>query len=266
MKPRISVHVPVARIDQFLIDTFRSIQNQTFKDYEVILVVDENNLKKLKVLIDSEFTFAYRIIPTKLSGVAFAANLAIANTDSEFIARWDSDDLCDPIRLEAQVKEFDGDLALGVLGTKVKIVDEYGVENPFHSYPFYQDNASIRRALKYRTPILHSSMMIRSELMFVNKGYLYGHTSEDSELLMRIARDKSVVFRNLDSVTTYYRRHQSQLSNKSYIKTHFYERASFLFGEFLRTFDPIYIVAILANHPLARNIRHYRRLIAERLS
>ena len=166
--------------------------------------------------------------------------------------------------MAAQVKEFENDPNLGVLGTRVKIVDEFGVENPFHSYPFYEDNAEIRRTLKYRTPILHSSMMIKSELMFKNKGYLYGHTSEDSELLMRIARDKNVLFKNLDNVTTYYRRHQSQLSNKSYIKIHFYERASFLFGEFLRTFNPIYIVAILANHPIARNLRHYRRLIAEK--
>ncbi len=256
--------MPVARLDHFLVDTLHSIQDQTFKDFEVIFVIDEKDAEKLKVLIDEECTFSYKIIATKLGGVAFAANLAIANTDSELIARWDSDDLCDPIRLEAQVKEFDQDLALGVLGTRVKIVDEYGVENLHHPYPFYQDNATIRKTLKYRTPILHSSMMIKSELMFRNKGYLYGHTSEDSELLMRVARDQSIVFRNLDNVTTYYRRHQSQLSNKSYIKTHFYERASFLFGEFLRTFNPIYVVAILANHPIARNIRHYRRVLAER--
>jgi hypothetical protein len=132
----------------------------------------------------------------------------------------------------------------------------------FQKFKFYDTNESIRNALKYRQPLLHSSLIFRSDVLYRNKGYLYGHTSEDHELFIRIARDKSLRFKNIPDVTTYYRRHSAQLSDLSNQKNHFCEIAGFMFTEFLKTGNPFYIFGMIVNFPPLRRIRYgYRRML-----
>jgi len=177
------------------------------------------------------------------------------------IARWDSDDLCDPSRLARQVEEFEKDPALAVLGTRVVIVDENAKPNPFHEFKFYGDNASIRKVLKYRQPLLHSALMFRAKILFDARGYLYGHTSEDHEMFIRIARNPDAVFKNLPDVVTYYRRHSNQLSDVSHLHNHFVEISGFMWTEFLRTWNPSYLFGAAVNIPVLRRLRHWRRAL-----
>lgn len=259
----LSVVMPVARIDDFLSETLLSVESQTFKDFELILVCDSGLIDDLNGLLSQlPLSFEYKIIHTKLKGVAFAANLGIAASDSAYLARWDSDDLCDSNRFHRQISEFESNEALGIVGTKVEIVDEHGEKSKFQKFKLYTSNASIRRALKYRQPFLHSSLMFRSDIVFKNKGYLYGHTSEDHEMFIRIARDPNLQFKNLDDVTTYYRRHSAQLSDVANQKNHFCEIAGFMLTEFLRTGNPLYLVGMSVNFPPFRRLRYsYRRLL-----
>lgn len=256
----LSVVMPIARIDKYLSETLLSVASQTFKDFELIAVCDSNLIDELRLLFEGlSLDFNYKIIHTKLKGVAFAANLGVSESESTYLARWDSDDLCDPHRFERQIAEFDADKSLGVIGTKVVIVDEDGVPRDFQKFKLYRDDKSIRRALKYRQPLLHSSLMFRSEILFKNKGYLYGHTSEDHEMFIRIARDPDVGFKNLDDVKTYYRRHSAQLSDIGNQKRHFCEISGFMFTEFLMTLNPLYIVGMLVNFPPFRRLRYRYR-------
>lgn len=258
----LSVIMPVARLDEFLKLTLISVESQTFRNFELILVCHSSLTNDLEVLLKQlGLGFSYRIIHTKLNGVAFAANLGIAASDSPYLARWDSDDMCDPNRFERQIAEFELDKSLSVIGTRVEIVDENGVPNKFHNFKYYNNNESIRKALKFRQPLLHSSLMFRSEIIFKNKGYLYGHTSEDHEMFIRIARDPSVGFKNLGDVKTFYRRHSAQLSDIAYQKKHFCDISGFMFTEFLMTLNPLYILGMLVSFPPFRRFRHfYRRL------
>ncbi len=260
---KLSVVMPVGRIDQFLEKTILSIQDQTYRYFELIMVCDTTIRSELEQLIGSmPVNFSYRIIDTKLRGVAYAANLGIAAAHGEYIARWDSDDLCDQRRFERQIEELSKDSLLAVVGTKVEIINEDGVVNRFHKFKFYENDESIRRALKYRQPLLHSSLIFRSDVLYHNKGYLYGHTSEYHELFIRIARDNSLRFKNIPDITTYYRRHSAQLSDLSNQKNHFCEIAGFMFSEFLRTGNPLYIFGMIVNFPPLRRIRYsYRRFL-----
>jgi len=260
---KLSVVMPVGRVDQFLRETLLSIEGQTYRDFELIMVCDTVIRLELEQLMGQvRVTFPYRIINTRLPGVAFAANLGIAVANGEYIARWDSDDLCHPRRFERQIEELSKDLFLAVIGTKVEIINEIGVVSRFQKFKFYENDVSIRRALKYRQPLLHSSLIFRSEVLYSNKGYLYGHTSEDHELFIRIARDISLRFKNIPDITTYYRRHSAQLSDLSNQKKHFHEISGFMFSEFLRTGNLLYIFGIVVNLPFLRRIRYrYRRFL-----
>ncbi len=256
----LSVVMPVARIDKFLSETLLSVASQTFKDFELIAVCDSSLRDDLEAVLKRlPLGFSYRIIHTKLKGVAFAANLGISESQSTYLARWDSDDLCDPHRFERQIAEFESDKYLSVIGTRVVIINEDGLPSEFQNFKFYGNNKSIRHALKYRQPLLHSSLMFRSEILFKNKGYLYGHTSEDHEMFIRIARDTSVVFKNLNDVQTYYRRHSAQLSDIGNQKRHFFEISGFMFTEFLMTLNPLYIIGMLVNFPPFRRLRYRYR-------
>jgi len=260
---KLSVVMPVGGIDQFLREAILSVEKQTYRDFELIMVCDTDMRLALTKLIDQiAITFPYQIIDTKLRGVAFAANLGLSAANGEFIARWDSDDLCDPCRFARQIEELSKDSSLAIIGTRVEIINERGLASKFQKFRFYETDASIRRVLKYRQPLLHSSLVFRSDVLFRNKGYLYGHTSEDHELFIRIARDNSLKFKNISDVKTYYRRHSAQLSDLSNQNNHFCEISGFMFTEFLKTGNPLYIFGMIVNFPLLRRIRYsYRRLL-----
>ncbi len=256
--------MPVGKVDNFFPITLKSIESQTYKDFEFILICNDLYFLEIKSII-SKYNFFHKpiLIKTKLKGVAFAANLGLSFSKGKYIARWDADDLCDKNRFAMQIKELDHNPQLAVIGTRVEIIDEKGRKDLIHKFKFYGDNKSIRTALKYRQPFLHSSLMFRSDILFFNKGYLYGHTSEDHELFIRIARNQKAQFKNLPNVITYYRRHPSQLSDLSNQKNHFYEISAFMYSEFLRTWNFLYLVGMFANLPLLRKWRHfYRRILA----
>lgn len=255
--------MPLKKINPFLLETLHSISNQNYKDFDLLVVCPSSEYIEIKCFFSKlSLPYPYEIIHTELNGIAFAANLGIAHSVSEFIARWDSDDLSDPHRFQRQIEELLADPNLGIVGTRVIIIDKNGNPDPFHKFKFYASSKSIRTALKYRQPFLHSSLMFRREILLANKGYLYGNTSEDHELFIRIARNNTVTFKNLSDVTTFYRRHPDQLSDINNMKFQFFEVSGFLFTEFLRTLHPLYIVGILANIPLIRQSRHlYRSII-----
>lgn len=264
---KVSIIMPLALVDSFFEKTVTSIEAQTFRDFELVIVCLGGMVDRVKrQLTDANVTFRWRVIETRLRGVAFAANLGLSQSDAKYIARWDCDDLCDSNRLEEQVAFLDVRPDVAVVGTRVKIIDEVDLEIPFKTFKFFENDAAIRRALKYRQPLLHSALLFRSEILYSNCGYLYGHTSEDHELFIRIARNKSIKFHNLKNVVTYYRRHSGQLSDITHIRRHFYEISAFMFSEFLRTLNPLYLVGVFANFPPVRRFRYVYRSIRVSLS
>lgn len=264
---KISVVMPVGRIDKFLMPTLISVSQQTYRDFELILVCPADIYDELQeITSQGDFEFPIKIFPTRLRGVAFAANIGISNAAGDLIARWDSDDLCDANRFERQVEEFKKEPLLAVIGTRVILIDENDRHAKFHHFKYFAEDGEIRRALKYRQPLLHSSLMFRAKTIFDCKGYLYGHTSEDHEMFIRLARDKTIKFKNLSDVTTYYRRHSAQLSDISNQHNQFYEISGFMFTEFLRTFNFLYIAGMLVNIPTVRRMRHRLRAIRTSLA
>lgn len=259
----ITIIMPLKSLNPFLIEALESISNQSYKNFDLLIICPTSEFLLISNFFSNlSLSFPYEIIHTSLNGIAFAANLGIAHATSNFIARWDSDDFSEPHRFQRQIEEFTADPKLAIVGTRVVIINEKGDPDLFHSFRFYPTSKDIRRALKYRQPFLHSSLMFRRDILLANKGYLYGNTSEDHELFIRIARNRDISFKNIGDVITSYRRHPGQLSDINNIKYQFYEVSGFLFTEFLRSRNPLYIIGIVANIPIIRKSRHlYRSLL-----
>ena len=105
--------------------------------------------------------------------------------------------------------------------------------------------------------------MIRKSLLIEKDGYLFGYSSEDHALYIRMARDKQIKFANLSDVCSYYRRHPHQLSDSQRQYEQFCDIAGFMVIEFLRTGHPMYLIGVAANHPILRSTRKMIRNLSK---
>jgi len=105
-EPLVSIITPVYNAERFLSDTIKSVQNQTYGNWEILLVDDcskDNSSQIIKEFQKYDNRIKY-IKLEKNSGAAVSRNIGIKNAKGRFIAFIDSDDLWHPNKLEIQLK------------------------------------------------------------------------------------------------------------------------------------------------------------------
>ena len=101
----ISIITPIYNCEKYVEQTIKSVQNQTYTNYELIIVDDgstDNSANIIKNIMKNDNKIIY--IKQKNSGVVVARNTAIENAKGRFIAFLDSDDLWYREKLEKQIK------------------------------------------------------------------------------------------------------------------------------------------------------------------
>ena len=101
MYPIISVIVPVFRVEKYLIQCINSILNQTFKDYEILLIDDgsDDNCPLICDSIASKYNNVQVVHQTN-KGLPSARNTGIKNAKGKYIMFCDSDDMMKPEMLQ----------------------------------------------------------------------------------------------------------------------------------------------------------------------
>lgn len=255
----LTVLMPISSVDDYLPIAIDSIREQTFKEYICYILcgqLNESELGKLKKIISNDSRFIIKNL--KLDGIAFALNYGLNLVETKYVARMDGDDISHPQRFEKQLRFLEENSRYVMVGSKIRMINENGDEIS-QKFKFYRDNKNIRKALRYRMPLCHPVMMFRTSTLMTNKGYMYGNSSEDHELYLRIVRDNESLVENLSDILLDYRRSDNQLTNIANAKKSFQNIGGFLFTEFLKSFNFMYLVGIMANHPLLRKIRSYLR-------
>ena len=106
MSELVSIITPTYNAEKFITETLKSVQNQTYQNWEMILVDDASTDKTVKIIAD----FAEKDSRIKLfkleknSGNGFARNIALEKAVGKYIAYLDADDLWFPNKLEKQVE------------------------------------------------------------------------------------------------------------------------------------------------------------------
>lgn len=106
MNELVSIITPTYNAEKFIQATIESVQNQTYQNWEMILVDDASTDKTVKIISD----FAEKDSRIKLfkleknSGNGFARNIALEKAVGKYIAYLDADDLWFPKKLEKQVQ------------------------------------------------------------------------------------------------------------------------------------------------------------------
>ncbi|WP_405605362.1 glycosyltransferase family 2 protein [Polaribacter sp. Asnod1-A03] len=128
MNKLVSIITPNYNSEKFISQTINSVLNQTYKNWEMIIVDDVSNDDSVEI-IESYILKNNRIKLFKLSknsGAAIARNKAISLAKGNFIAFLDSDDLWLPKKLEQQLK-FMISNNYNISYTSYEIINENGI-------------------------------------------------------------------------------------------------------------------------------------------
>ena len=170
---KISVIVPVYGVEDYIEKCIDSLVNQTFKDFE-ILVVNDGTLDKSIDIVKKNFTDKrIKILDKKNGGLSDARNYALPYAKGEYIMYVDSDDYVHKEILEKMYNKAKED------NSDIVFCRSYQVENdvitPMKG-PFYEDLDCIRRYILNRpsawAKLVKKEIMEHQELAFM-KGKIY---------------------------------------------------------------------------------------------
>lgn len=185
--PRVTFVVPCFNESSELIrESLASLRAQSFTDFECV-VIDESTQPQLATACRTECALDVRFIylhPSERLGLAASLNLGIARSCSEFVARFDSDDICLPDRVAQQVDFLDANSDIGVLGGALEIINKEGRTTAVRQYP--TDPDAIERRMQFTNAIAHPTVMARRTVFeqhgFYDPAFRF---SEDLELWLR---------------------------------------------------------------------------------
>lgn len=104
--PKISVLVPVYNAEMFICDTINAVLNQTFQNFELILLNDASTDKTAECIAKYQDPRIVYLENKQNLGITASRNKLITAARGEYIAVLDHDDICLPQRLETQLDFF----------------------------------------------------------------------------------------------------------------------------------------------------------------
>lgn len=221
MNPKVSVIMPVYNGEKFLREAIQSVLNQTFSDFELIIVNDgsiDNSLDIIKEYAEKDSRI--KIINQKNTGIVGALNNALKLSKGDYVARMDADDISLPKRLEKQIEFLEKEKAF-ICGAWANVIDQNGEQKgKKFSYP-PRSWKQIKLHLLRGNPFIHPSILFKKEIYDNEKDeneYFYKNYKnvEDYELWTRIVpKYKSV---NLQEYLLNYRIHNNQITKKTNLK------------------------------------------------
>jgi len=110
---KVSVIIPTFNRQEYIQRAIKSVLAQTYKDFEIIVVNDgstDNTVEILKLYLPK-----IKLINIENSGVSFARNLGVKNSNGDLIAFLDSDDEWLPQKLEKQMKFHENNLSIPLI-------------------------------------------------------------------------------------------------------------------------------------------------------
>ena len=210
--PFVSVIIPVHGDAPHLISTIQSIQEQDFKEFETLIILDRasKNIERYArdLTLSSENT---KIFLSELPGISHALNLGIRESSGELIARIDADDLMRKDRLSLQKAFLEKHPEVICVGSQVTKINVDGNVIGKSSYP--ASNKQITRTLLFRNCLAHPSVMYRRSSILEVGGYRPEFDGvEDYDLWLRLSMTGQI--RNMKTRLTSYRVWENQVTNR----------------------------------------------------
>ena len=208
-----SVIIPLYNKAQSITATLNSVLNQTFQDFEIVLVNDgstDDSLTVAKQIHDSRIRF----IDKENSGVSSARNIGVNKAKNEWIAFLDGDDLWTKDHLSSVINAMNKfpDSSVFCTGFSVLNNKEEKVKDVFFENTIILENyfETVNKQKKY---IIHTSAIVALKQRLVEVGLFNENLThgEDLDLWERLSRKENLVM--VDSISTLYRLGAENRSN-----------------------------------------------------
>lgn len=196
MIPKISVIIPLYNKEKVIFNTVTSVLNQTYKDFEIIIVDDgstDNSIESISKIKDNRL----RVLSKDNGGVSSARNFGLKNAKSEYIYFLDADDLILPDCLSSYAELIEKYNNHNVFVANLKIRDQNSDE-----YLYCKNKQYERIVKKPFKAYWNKEIYPRPGAMIIKKvclkkiGYFNTEISrhEDTEFVMRMLENFEIVY------------------------------------------------------------------------
>ena len=207
--PRVTVVMATYNAMPYLPESVESILNQTFNDFQFVIVNDgstDTSAQYLDSLDDPRLT----IIHQENQGQQAAANRAIELVDTEYIARMDGDDVAELDRLEKQVAFLDEHPEVGLVGTQFRYRGERGIGAQSELVLRHDD--IYHELINNRHAFCNTTSVFRTKLFDEIGGYWEYNISEDWDFFLRAAEHMKLA--NLPKPLIQFRLHTGSINGR----------------------------------------------------
>ena len=162
--------------------------NQSFKEFEFIIVNDGSIDNSARILNEfKKIDNRIRVINKKNTGLANSLNIGLKESNAEWVARIDADDICESDRLEKQYFFIKDNPSVILLGSNAKFIDLH--ENLIGSLKYPKNHKEIIKKLSITPSTFpHSSVFYNKKIALDIGGYREQITyAEDLDLWLRLS-------------------------------------------------------------------------------
>ena len=165
----ISVIMSVYNSEQYISETIESVLSQSFKHFEFIIINDGSNDNSENIILqynDPRIVYLYK----ENEGLSKALNLGLKLAKGKYIARIDSDDICQKDRFLKQYSFLESNPTYAICGSTADVIDEHGdYIYTFENIP--KLNVDIQIEMERQNCIVHSTAFFLRETALKIGGY-----------------------------------------------------------------------------------------------
>lgn len=206
MNPKVSILMPVYNVEKYLREAVDSMLNQSFTDFELIVLDDCSPDGSAAILDTYTDPRIVRYRGEKNVGLANVLNVGLQMAKGEYIARMDSDDISLPNRLQFQVDYLDSHPNIDLVSVGLQ---QFGAKDAI--WKTEEDYELTKFIAIFYTPVMHATSMWRKKRF--EEANLFYHQdmvpAEDYDLWTRALLAKRILI-NIPIVLYKYRIHSTQ--------------------------------------------------------
>ncbi len=217
--PTVSVLLTVYEPDPvFFPKAVRSILNQSWQDFELIIVEDPSPRAGKQMLEELQDPRIRYISNPQRVGLVAQKNQGLELARGRLIALMDADDVAQPRRLAKQVEFLDAHPEVTVLGSQIDVIDTHDRVIGYRQFPL--EHEAILRAFPRIIPVSHPSVALRRDLVESFGGYQVSEypAAADYEFLSRLIQN-GARFVNYPEALLSYRIHPAQMKSSKLRET-----------------------------------------------